>query len=74
MQNIFYFKSIMDNNNSAKKVDVLSLQDIQDMFVKPISKSTASNYLNQCREALRKQEHQFVSRSEFCDYWGLNIK
>ena len=60
----------MENNNSAK-IDNLSLQDIQDMFVKPISKSTASNYLNQCREALKKEKHQFITRYEFLNYFGI---
>ncbi|WP_317900015.1 hypothetical protein [Aurantibacillus circumpalustris] len=29
------------------------------------------NYLEKIREKLQKEEHQFISVEEFCDYTGL---
>ena len=32
------------------------------------------NYLEKIREKLQKQEHQFISVEEFCDYTGLKTE
>jgi len=63
----------MENNNSAKKVDIITAVEVIDMFKKPISQSTAYNYIKQCREALKKQEHQFLTVEEFKVYYDIKI-
>jgi len=61
----------MTEDNLQQKETIATIKEVQSLFKTPISKSTASNKINLCRDALAKQKHQFLTIREFCMYFGL---
>ena len=61
------------NNNSAIKVNPVSIKDVQNIFVetKRPGKSKAAQMISLCRDALSKKEHQILSVEEFREYYGI---
>lgn len=67
---------ICKNIYNAMAPTFVTLKDIQRLF--QCSTSTASDKLGQARAALGKKKlltgrWQPVTRTEFCDYWGIDI-
>lgn len=62
-----------ENNNSAKKINPVSIKDIQDLYVKHKQPSTSkvSNMIQLCRDALGKHKHQVLTMEEFISYFDL---
>lgn len=59
----------MENNYT-----IISIKEVQNLFKKPVSKSTASRWMNECRDALNKPHPQILTLDEFCRYFGLKTE
>ncbi len=55
-------------------MEIATIKEVQNLFIKPISKSTASRWMNECRDALNKPHPKILTLDEFCSYFGLKIK
>jgi hypothetical protein len=50
---------------------IATIKNVQQLFDFEISSSTASRYINQCRDAVGKTKNQILTVSEFCKYHSI---
>ncbi len=50
-----------------------TIKNIQNLFSDPISESTASRWINQCRNALNKPKEKILTVEEFCKYHSIPV-
>ena len=62
-----------ENNNSAKKINPVSIKDVQNLYIegKQPSKSKCSQMISLCRDGLGKEKYQVLSIDEFKEYFGI---
>lgn len=62
----------MENINSAKKVTLCTIKEVQNLFTKHISESTAGRYIQYCRDVLNKPKPIILTMEEFKKVHGLD--
>lgn len=55
-------------------MEIATIKEVQNLFNKPVSKSTASRWMCECRDALNKPHPKILTLDEFCSYFGLKTK
>lgn len=55
----------------CETLTICTIKEVQKLFKPEPSKSTVSNWIHICRDALNKKEHQMLTMTEFCKYFDI---